>query len=290
MADALDLGGLAIGTIISGRYLANGLEFRPGGDRLRTWAAIFESAGLPIVAAVGGAVDRASVLREHLLDHVARDAVVLDDVDAEFRRGEIIALRGRSGSGKSTLLNLISGIDQPDAGEVIVAGINLTQLGEHERTLFRRKHIGFVYQSFNLVPTLNVADNIRLVLELNKVPFDEATARINTLLESVQLADRANSYPDILSGGEQQRVAIARALSHRPSVLLADEPTGNLDAGNGEHVLNLMLELNREMRTSLVIVTHDHSIANRMDRVLVLEDGRLVEQPSGSGLRAGTRR
>jgi putative ABC transport system ATP-binding protein len=202
---------------------------------------------------------------------------VLDDVDAEFRRGEIVALRGRSGSGKSTLLNLISGIDQPDAGEVLVAGINLTQLGEHERTLFRRRHIGFVYQSFNLVPTLSVADNIRLVLELNKVPADEATTRINTLLESVQLADRATSYPDVLSGGEQQRVAIARALSHRPSVLLADEPTGNLDESTAETVIELLERLVRDTGGTMIMATHSTTLAATCDRTLELHNGKLVE-------------
>jgi putative ABC transport system ATP-binding protein len=206
-----------------------------------------------------------------------RCQVVLDDVDAEFRRGEIVALRGRSGSGKSTLLNLISGIDQPDAGEVLVAGINLTQLGEHERTLFRRRHIGFVYQSFNLVPTLSVADNIRLVLELNKVPADEATTRINTLLESVQLADRATSYPDVLSGGEQQRVAIARALSHRPSVLLADEPTGNLDESTAETVIELLERLVRDTGGTMIMATHSTTLAATCDRTLELHNGKLVE-------------
>ena len=206
-----------------------------------------------------------------------RCQVVLDDVDAEFRRGEIVALRGRSGSGKSTLLKLISGIDQPDAGEVLVAGINLTQLGEHERTLFRRRHIGFVYQSFNLVPTLSVADNIRLVLELNKVPADEATTRINTLLESVQLADRATSYPDVLSGGEQQRVAIARALSHRPSVLLADEPTGNLDESTAETVIELLERLVRDTGGTMIMATHSTTLAATCDRTLELHNGKLVE-------------
>ena len=207
----------------------------------------------------------------------ARRQVVLDDVDAEFRRGEIIALRGRSGSGKSTLLNLISGIDQPDAGEVIVAGINLTRLSEHERTLFRRKHIGFVYQSFNLVPTLNVADNIRLVLELNKVPADEATNRIDALLQSVQLADRAASYPDVLSGGEQQRVAIARALSHRPSVLLADEPTGNLDENTAETVVDLLERLVRDSGGTMIMATHSTTLAATCDRTFELHNGKLVE-------------
>src|SRR5210317_236486 len=175
-----------------------------------------------------------------------REQVVLDDIDLDIFRGETVALRGRSGSGKSTLLNLIGGIDAPDAGSVTVAGIGLTGLSERERTLFRRKHIGFVYQSFNLVPTLNVADNVRLVLELNKVPALQASARINELLDAVGLADRVESYPDVLSGGEQQRVAIARALAHEPALLLADEPTGNLDDTTAETVLQLLDKLVRD--------------------------------------------
>jgi putative ABC transport system ATP-binding protein len=202
--------------------------------------------------------------------------LVLDNVDARFRRGEIIALRGRSGSGKSTLLNLVGGIDTPDAGQVVVAGIDLASLREHARTLFRRQHIGFVYQAFNLVPTLNVADNIRLVLELNGVSRDEADRRIAELLEAVGLADRADSYPDVLSGGEQQRVAIARALSHRPAVLLADEPTGNLDEKTAESVLELLDELIRSTGGTMIMATHSATIASTCDRTFELHDGKLV--------------
>ena len=202
---------------------------------------------------------------------------MLDNVDAEFARGEIIALRGRSGSGKSTLLNLIGGIDAPDAGQVVVAGINLTALTERERTLFRRKHIGFVYQAFNLVPTLNVADNIRLVLELNNVPREMADQRIEELLNSVALADRALSFPDVLSGGEQQRVAIARALSHRPTVLLADEPTGNLDDNTAGSVLELLKQLTRDTGGTMIMATHSTTIASTCDRRFELHNGKLVE-------------
>ena len=205
-----------------------------------------------------------------------REHVVLDSVDAEFGRGEIIALRGRSGSGKSTLLNLISGIDAPDAGQVLVAGTNLTELSERERTLFRRKNIGFVYQAFNLVPTLNVADNIRLVLELNEVPRQEADYRISELLGSVGLADRAQSYPDVLSGGEQQRIAIARALSHRPSVILADEPTGNLDDNTAGAVIELLEKLIRDTNGTMIMATHSTTIASTCDRTFELHSGKLV--------------
>lgn len=205
-----------------------------------------------------------------------REHRVLDDVDADFVRGEIVALRGRSGSGKSTLLNLIGGIDAPDAGEVTVAGINLTGLTERERTLFRRRHIGFVYQAFNLVPTLNVADNIRLVLELNDVDPDESSRRITELLEAVGLGNRAASFPDVLSGGEQQRVAIARALSHRPSVLLADEPTGNLDESAAETVIELLETLIRDTGSTMIMATHSTTLASTCDRTLELHNGKLV--------------
>jgi len=212
----------------------------------------------------------------------AREQVVLNDIDLDIRGGETVALRGRSGSGKSTLLNLIGGIDAPDAGSVTVAGIDLTGLSERERTLFRRKHIGFVYQSFNLVPTLNVADNVRLVLELNKVPALQASARIDELLDAVGLADRVESYPDVLSGGEQQRVAIARALAHEPAVLLADEPTGNLDDVTAEGVLALLDKLVRDSAHTMLIATHSQHIASHCDRVLELHNGRLEETTSQS--------
>ena len=204
-----------------------------------------------------------------------RTHVVLDGVDLDIRRGETVALRGRSGSGKSTLLNLIGGIDAPDAGNVSVAGVDLTGLDERARTLFRREHIGFVYQAFNLVPTLSVADNVRLVLELNKVPSTEASRRVAELLDAVGLADRADSYPDVLSGGEQQRVAIARALCHRPAVLLADEPTGNLDDATAEGVLELLDTLVRDFGRTMLIATHSQHVASHCDRVLELHNGKL---------------
>jgi putative ABC transport system ATP-binding protein len=228
-----------------------------------------DSADPPAEIALRGLSRR---FREGELEHR-----VLDNVDADFQRGEIIALRGRSGSGKSTLLNLIGGIDAPDAGEVTVAGVNLTGLSERERTLFRRRHIGFVYQAFNLVPTLSVADNIRLVLELNNVPADESTRRIADVLQAVGLADRAASFPDVLSGGEQQRVAIARALSHRPPVLLADEPTGNLDENTANTVIELLEKLIRGTGSTMIMATHSTTLAATCDRTFELHDGKLVE-------------
>lgn len=208
-----------------------------------------------------------------------RRHLVLDGVSLGLRRGEFVAVRGRSGSGKSTLLNLVGAIDSPDSGRVVVDGIDITGLSERERTLFRREKIGFVYQAFNLVPTLDVADNIRLVLELNGVDADVADDRIHELLDAVGLADRAGSYPDILSGGEQQRVAIARALCHRPPVVIADEPTGNLDEASAERVLELLDTLVRRVGGTLLLATHSARVAEFCDRTLDLVDGRLAERP-----------
>lgn len=204
-----------------------------------------------------------------------KQLVVLDSLNAEFLQGETVALRGRSGSGKSTLLNLISGIDAPDKGEVEVAGLNITRMSERDRTLFRRKHIGFVYQAFNLVTTLSASDNVRLVLELNGIGEPEAGKRIAELLAAVELRERAQSFPDVLSGGEQQRVAIARALAHRPSLLLADEPTGNLDDRTAQSILQLLDRLLRQAGGTMIVATHSARIASFCDRVLELRNGQL---------------
>ena len=201
---------------------------------------------------------------------------VLNHLNAEIFRGETIALRGRSGSGKSTLLNLISGIDAPDEGQIQIAGSDITTMSERERTLFRRRHIGFVYQFFNLVPTINVEDNVKLVLELNKIPAPEATQRVNDLLTAVDLFDRKLSYPDVLSGGEQQRVAIARALAHRPYLLLADEPTGNLDDTTARSVFGLLDKLVQQVGGTMIVATHSVEVAGFCDRVLELRDGVLI--------------
>jgi putative ABC transport system ATP-binding protein len=205
---------------------------------------------------------------------------VLQSLDATFVRGEKVALRGRSGSGKSTLLNLISGIDVPDDGEVEIDGQLITAMSERDRTLFRRKHIGFVYQAFNLVPTLTVADNVRLVLELNAIKGDTAAKRISTLLDQVGLLDRANSYPDLLSGGEQQRVAIARAVAHGPSLILVDEPTGNLDDKTADEVLSMLDQMVSDAGGTMIVATHSARVAKTCDRVLELQDGRIAPRDS----------
>jgi putative ABC transport system ATP-binding protein len=205
---------------------------------------------------------------------------VLAGVDAQVGAGETVAIMGRSGSGKSTLLNLISGIDRPDSGSVHVDGLEVSALGEPARTLFRRAHVGFVYQFFNLIPTLDAAENVRLVLELNGVRGAAARARSLAALAAVGLAARATSAVEDLSGGEQQRVAIARALVHEPRLLLADEPTGNLDEQTAREVLPLLLSLARARAATLLIVTHDAALAQRADRVLELREGRLHERPA----------
>ncbi len=201
---------------------------------------------------------------------------VLDGAEAQVREGESVAILGRSGSGKSTLLNVISGIDRPDSGSVEMDGQEITQLGEPACTLWRRVRIGFVYQFFNLIPTLDVEENVRLVLELNAVRGAQARKRSLEMLEQVGLADRAHSAVDRLSGGEQQRVAIARALVHQPALLLADEPTGNLDEETAGQVVPLLFSLARSGKASLLIVTHDTALARSADRTLELRDGRLV--------------
>ncbi|HEX9699487.1 MAG TPA: ABC transporter ATP-binding protein [Acidobacteriota bacterium] len=200
---------------------------------------------------------------------------VLEGVDLDVATGEIVTLLGRSGSGKSTLLNLIGGIDVPDAGRVVIGGTDMTRAGERQRTLFRRRHIGFVFQFFNLLPTLTVEENVMLPLQLNGM--EGAGERARELLARVGLEGRAGSFPDRLSGGEQQRVAIARALAHDPELILADEPTGNLDAGIGLEVLELLCGLAGAAGKTLLIATHSHEVAERGDRILRIVEHDLVE-------------
>ncbi len=205
--------------------------------------------------------------------------LVLDRVDHVFEAGETVALLGRSGSGKSTLLNLMAGIDLPDSGEVLVEGRAIQGMSDLERTLYRRE-IGFVFQFFNLIPTLTVGENLLLPLELASGRTDAAASdRARELLDRVGLADRWASFPDTLSGGEQQRIALARALVHGPRLVLADEPTGNLDQETGEVVLELMRTLCEEDDLTLVMATHSRGVAEFADRALHIEHGRLVAWP-----------
>jgi len=202
---------------------------------------------------------------------------ILNGAEATLGAGEFVALLGPSGSGKSTLLNLVAGIDQPDGGEVRVAGISLTGMTERERTLFRRRHIGFIFQFFNLLPTLTVEENLLLPLELKGRIGAPERAAARRLLRQVGLAGREETFPDRLSGGEQQRVAVARALVHDPLLILADEPTGNLDSESGGAVLDLLETLAGSAEKTLLVVTHNHVVARRAHRVLRIRGGVLVE-------------
>jgi putative ABC transport system ATP-binding protein len=201
---------------------------------------------------------------------------ILDDVTLDITEGEFFVLLGKSGSGKSTLLNMISAIDRADSGSIIIANTNMTALSEQQQTLFRRDKIGIVFQFFNLIPTLTVLENITLPRELAGIPRRTAEQKASVILERVGLANRADTFPDKLSGGEQQRVAIARALAHEPLLVLADEPTGNLDEETGAKVLKLLLELTRDAGKTLVMATHNPEIVPMADRVARIQDGKLV--------------
>jgi putative ABC transport system ATP-binding protein len=203
---------------------------------------------------------------------------VLCQVDIHTGKGEFLAIRGRSGSGKTTLLNLIAGIDSPDCGEVLIDGTSIHSLNPRERAAYRRDNIGFVFQFFHLLPTLKVIENVSLPAELARVNQKHAEERALALLEKVGLADRANDFPDRLSGGEQQRVAIARALIQEPKVILADEPTGNLDAAMGDQILDLLMDMVHSPNRTLILVTHSHEIATRADRILTIKDCHLVPE------------
>jgi lipoprotein-releasing system ATP-binding protein len=202
---------------------------------------------------------------------------VLSGVDLTVHAAERLAIIGTSGSGKTTLLQIMGGLDDPTSGEVFVNGQSMANTNETAKATLRNQYIGFVYQFHHLLPEFTAQENVAMPLMIRRVRKDDALRQAGELLDRVGLGARLNHKPGELSGGERQRAAVARALITRPKLVLADEPTGNLDAGNGEHVLRLMLELNSELQTSLVIVTHDHSIANQMDRVLVLENGLLKE-------------
>jgi putative ABC transport system ATP-binding protein len=207
------------------------------------------------------------------------ERAVLADVSLTIARGEIVVLVGRSGSGKSTLLNLIAGIDRPTTGAVLVNGTDLTALDEQARTRFRRRHIGFVFQFFNLIPLLTVEENVLLPLDLNGRADGQGIRAARVLLDRVGLADRGASFPERLSGGEQQRVAIARALVHDPALVIADEPTGNLDADTAAVVLDLLDTLAREDGRTVLMATHSREVIGVADRILTIQRGALTEQP-----------
>jgi putative ABC transport system ATP-binding protein len=208
---------------------------------------------------------------------------VLRGVTASFEAGRFIAIRGRSGSGKSTLLNLIAGIDAPSQGHIFIGDTCVTRLSPRARTIFRRDNLGFIFQFFNLIPTLTVLENVRLPAELAGQDPAAVNAAALALLEQVGLADRRDVFPDKLSGGEQQRVAIARALAQNPRLVLADEPTGNLDDNTGQTVMDLLDSVTRQAGKSLIMVTHSRQIAARADEVYEMHAGRL-ERTAGAGV------
>jgi putative ABC transport system ATP-binding protein len=228
-----------------------------------------------------------SILRSEALTRSyvsgGREITVLRDITFELEAGGFLAVTGPSGSGKSTLLGLLAGLDRPTSGHVVLDGRDLATLTEDERARVRAEAVGFVFQSFHLIPTLTARENIQVPLELRG---EDARTRAEELLARVGLGDRGHHYPAQLSGGEQQRVAVARAFAHRPKILFADEPTGNLDAANGQNVITLLGELNRELGTTLVLVTHDPDLARHARRVIRLCDGAVVEDSALAGARA----
>ena len=211
-----------------------------------------------------------------------RPVNVLSDISLEVAARQFLAIAGPSGSGKSTLLGLMAGLDRPTAGRITVGGVELTRLGEDALARFRLNTIGYIFQSFHLIPTLTALENVAVPLEL--AGERDALRRARELLAEVGLAERAHHYPVQLSGGEQQRVAVARAVSRRPPVLLADEPTGNLDSATGKQIIDLLLALNRTLGSTLVLVTHDAALAAHADRLVLLRDGRIVGDEPVNGV------
>lgn len=223
------------------------------------------------------------VTKEYELE--AGSFTALKDTDLHIARGEFVAIMGPSGSGKSTLLQLLGGLDLPTKGSITIDGVELSGLSEKERTLFRRTKVGFVFQNYQLLPMMTVAENIALSLAANKTPKAEMDAAVARLIREVNLDGKAPSFPSQLSGGQQQRVAIARALAMKPSLILADEPTGNLDRKNGQDVLQLLSRLNKEEGMTVVMVTHDRDAARTADRIITMLDGEVAKELEGAGLR-----
>jgi putative ABC transport system ATP-binding protein len=217
----------------------------------------------------------ASHLRQTYLS-AGRPLTVLDDITLSIDAESFVAIVGPSGSGKTTLLGLLAGLDVPTAGQVILAGNDLGRLTDDERARFRANNVGFVFQTFQLIPTLTALENVMVPIELAQSGGNHASARARELLASVGLDERAHHYPAQLSGGEQQRVALARAFANQPKVLFADEPTGNLDAETGKRIIDLLVELNAATKTTLVLVTHDHDLAGLAHRTIRLAGGRIA--------------
>jgi putative ABC transport system ATP-binding protein len=214
----------------------------------------------------------------------AERLTILRELDLKIPDGEFVSVVGPSGSGKSTLLGLVAGLDAPTSGRILIDGEEITRMGEDALARLRGRKLGFVFQSFHLIPSMTALENVLAPLEI--AGRRDAAARARRLLEDVELTERAHHYPSQLSGGEQQRVAVARAFANEPSILLADEPTGNLDSRNGRHVFDLMVGMNRRHGTTLVLVTHDHDLAARADRRISLRDGRVVSDETSVGAAA----
>jgi putative ABC transport system ATP-binding protein len=205
------------------------------------------------------------------------DVKIIDGISFDIKEGEFLAIQGPSGSGKTTLLGLIAGLEKADEGNVLIGGEDLSSMTEDQLALFRRNNVGFVFQSFNLIPTLNVIENVALPLFPENMPRKEMLARSKKVATGVGLGERLKHYPNELSGGEQQRVAVARSLINNPKIIFADEPTGNLDTKTGEKIVELLRQLNKEKGQTFVLVTHDDRIAKESDRIIRLIDGRIVD-------------
>ncbi len=203
------------------------------------------------------------------------DLTILDDVSLEIPDGEFVAITGASGSGKSTLLGLIAGLDAPSAGEISIDGDEVTKMSEDQLASLRSEKIGFIFQSFHLIPSLTAYENVLIPMEI--LGLKEARSRAEQLLEEVDLTNRGHHYPTELSGGEQQRIAIARAFANSPKILLADEPTGNLDSRNGQHIFDLMTALHKQNNVTLILVTHDQALADKAQRQIRLKDGKVTK-------------
>ena len=214
------------------------------------------------------------------VDSGGHPLTILHPLDYSIASGEFVAIVGPSGSGKSTLLGLLAGLDAPTSGSIVIDGVDITRLGEDALAALRGQKIGFVFQFFHLVPSLTAIENVQVPMEI--AGRRDAVARAKVLIEEVGLTDRAHHYPSQLSGGEQQRVAIARALANDPAIVLADEPTGNLDSTTGRHIMEMLLSVRRSRRSTMVLVTHDADLAALADSRLVLRDGRRVETPVGA--------
>lgn len=222
--------------------------------------------------------DQANIIETRGLTKIYGDGAkvwALDDVSIQIARGEFVTVRGPSGSGKSTLLNMLGALDRPTRGEVLINGQKLTEIKDLD--VFRARTVGFIFQLHNLIPTLNAGENVEVPMMTQSMGGGKRQKRVKELLEMVGLADRIDHLPNQLSGGQRQRVAIARALANKPALILADEPTGNLDSESGGEIIDLMRQLNKETNTTIVVVSHDPAVARQTDRVLVLQDGKIID-------------